>query len=95
MSKQYAIIGEYNPTTKVIDRGATAQGYVYKNPNAFYGKTNEVCYIAELDDEPFTYADFLGIADGNEELATRIFENVDWQSPHTEVNEIEMNEDEE
>ena len=90
MSKAiFEITGSYNPKTGEIDRGMTAQGFVYKNPNAYNSKSNEVCYIAELSDDVYTYADFLKIAKGNEKVADYLFETVDWQMPETLMSETE------
>lgn len=94
-NQKYDIIGSYNPKTGEIDREATAQGFVYKNPNAFYSKSKEVCYIAELSDDLHTYADFLEIAKGNAEIAGYLFDRVDWQHPQTLMDEVEMYDEDE
>jgi len=52
-----------------IEKEFFQQGYIYKNFEAFCEKTNEVCYIPELDDAEFytegvgyTYQDFVNLA---------------------------------
>lgn len=65
-----------------IERGQTNQGLVYKNPLAFRHK-NGICYVSELSDDEYTYEDFLRISNGNEDIASILFETVDWQSPST------------
>lgn len=75
-------IGSYNSITGEIERGGTAQGFVFKDYEAFQTKSKAVCYIAELDDEKYTYEDFLRIG-GSEISAQNLFEEVDWQHPET------------
>lgn len=66
-----------------IERGATDQGYVYKNFEAY--KTGVgVCYIPELTDTEFTRADFEEFG----EHADEVFYWIDWQSPHTYYDEL-------
>jgi hypothetical protein len=92
MSKRkYFMIGSYTPERgdepAVIERGATAQGYVFKDERALLKCKNKVCYIPELSDEPYTRQTFLDMVGGNEELAAEAFYTVDWQSPETWVEE--------
>ena len=79
---KHYIIGEILED-RTIERGQTAQGFVYKNSKAFYDKTDEVCYVPELRDEEYTYEDFMDIAKGDFNIAKYIFDRVDWQSPET------------
>ena len=83
----YEIIGEILENGE-FDKGPTDQGYVYKDPNAFESKSSEVCYIPELCDEKYTFADILDICKGNEEIARIVFEVIDWQSPETYYEEL-------
>lgn len=62
--KKYEIIGEIHSDNR-IEKEYTGNGFIYKNLNAFYNKTDEVCYINELDENEFyqkgvgyTYNDF-------------------------------------
>lgn len=85
----YIKIGSYDKITNKIEREATAQGYVFKDEEA-YIKGCGVCYIPELSDEKYTREDFLRIANGNIDIANMLFEMVDWQSPETLYDELEM-----
>lgn len=70
-----------------INRERTSQGFVYKNEEAFLNKEG-ICYIAELSDEPYTYKDILEISEGNEDLATLVFDDIDWQHPESRYEEV-------
>ena len=76
-----------------IVRGATMQGYVYKNDDAYYHHPTEICYVPELSDDTYTAEDFFNIAKGNRKIADLIFELCDWQSPETELDQLLMYED--
>lgn len=43
------LVGDFDYQQNKVFPGATWQGFVYKNPNAFAGKSAEICYIPELD----------------------------------------------
>lgn len=75
-----------------IEKGASAQGMIYKNLEAFVNKTG-VCYVPELDDTEYTYMDFYNLVNGNEELARVLFDMVDWQSPETKLDELVQNDE--
>jgi|6_EtaG_2_1085325.scaffolds.fasta_scaffold13746_7 hypothetical protein len=72
-------------------------GEIYKDYDAFENKTNEVCYVSELSDTTYTYADYLSMAEevfdelgakGNpDKLANQLFEFSSWQSPSTLIDE--------
>jgi hypothetical protein len=47
-----------------------------------------VCYIPELSNKRYTYADFLKISKGNKEILEYLFETVDWQNPETLFNDL-------
>ena len=47
-----------------------------------------MCYIAELSDETYTKNDILSICKGNEEIASEVFYNIDWQSPEMEIESL-------
>ena len=69
-----------------IERGQTAQGYVYKNYQA-YQSGEGVCYIPELSDTAFTRQDFI---DNFGEHADEVFYQIDWQSPFSYYDELLM-----
>lgn len=48
---------------------------------------DKVCYIPELSDSLYTRQDFLDMCNGQEDIADRIFEAVDWQHPETYLEE--------
>jgi len=90
--KKYYKIGKYKPRRRgkeaVIERGAIEQGWVYKDERAFYKRFRKVCYIPELDDEPYTREDFLLLCNGSVSMAEYIFYAVDWQSPESLIDEM-------
>ena len=76
-------IGNYNEGTGEIERDWYRQGFIFKDPDAFYNHPHKVCYVPELSDSAYTANDFLFIANGDKELATDLFEEADWQHPET------------
>ena len=89
--RKYYTIGSYTPekgdADAVIERGATEQGYVFKDERAFVKYKRKVCYIPELHDGGYTRQDFLDMCGGNEVVAAELFDMVDWQSPETLLEE--------
>lgn len=82
-------IGNYNSETGEITRGWFRQGYVFKDYEAFYDRLNDdVCYVPELTDETYTRNKIIKLCKGNIELATEVFDSLDWQSPETEIDEL-------
>jgi hypothetical protein len=81
-------VGNYNMITGEFIRDFSGQGWFYMDCDAFFNKTNEICYIPELFDTHYTYMDFLKIARNNEYLALYLFTTVDWQSPETLFNDL-------
>ena len=73
-----------------IERGATEQGYVYKNFKAYEDKTDEICYIPELSDTTYNWQYF---QDEFDELADEVFYTIDWQSPYSYYDELHQYED--
>jgi len=65
-----------------INRGNTIQGFMYKNVAAFRQKKG-ICYVPETVDTDYSYQDFLGVAEGDLNVANELFETVDWQMPET------------
>lgn len=70
-----------------IDRGWFRQGYIYKNPDAYYNDKTAVCYVPELSDRAYTGQDFLDMCNGQPEIADHVFETVDWQHPESYLGE--------
>jgi hypothetical protein len=72
-------------------------GTIYKDDHAFETKSKDVCYVAELSDEQYTYQDFVDIAKGAlenlnvegdiEKLAKILFDSCHWQHPETLIDE--------
>jgi len=89
----WEVVGSYNKKTDIITKEYWRQGWIYKDPNAFYKKSNDICYVPELSDERYAYRDFLRIANGREKVAEILFDMVDWQHPETLM--IEFNDFEE
>ena len=89
---KHYIIGEILENGEIV-RGETAQGYVYKNSKAFYDKTNEVCYIPELHDTEYTYEDFMSMCGNSFEVASDLFDVVDWQSPESQLEDYISNDE--
>lgn len=81
-------VGNYNPKTGEIEREGYGQGYIFKDEDAFLNRPDDVCYIAELSDETYTKNDILSICKGNEEIASEVFYNIDWQSPEMEMESL-------
>ena len=69
-------VGNYNPKTGEIEREGYGQGYIFKDEDAFLNRPDDVCY---------TKNDIVSICKGNEEIASEVFNNVDWQSPEMEI----------
>lgn len=92
MSKTYLKVGSYTPETEeaeaVIDREYYQQGWIFKDEEAFLHHPDKVCYVPELSDEGYTRQNFLDMVGGQEEVATLLFDMVDWQSPETLLNEL-------
>lgn len=93
--KEYLKVGKYieedveNGIQEVIAREFYGQGMIFKDEEAYYDKDHpdRVCYIPELHDSLYTRKDFLDMCNGQPEIADRIFEAVDWQSPETYLEE--------
>ena len=69
-----------------IERGGTSQGFVYKNISEFK-PGGGVCYIPELSDDTYTYADLLEIC-GDYDTALTVLDMLDWQHAETLYDEI-------
>ena len=93
--RKYYLVGSYTPETETapaqIERGATEQGWVFKDERAFLKYKKKVCYIPELHDGGYTRQDFLDMCNGQERFAAIVFECVDWQSPETYIEEQFVN----
>lgn len=69
-----------------FERGATLQGFVYKNMNEFKSGGG-VCYIPELSDTMYTYDDFMDICK-DYDTAITVLDMVDWQHVETAYDEF-------
>jgi hypothetical protein len=82
-----APVGYIHKKTGTPVRKQDGQGRFFKDPAAFINQTG-VCYVCELHDTRYTYADFVRIAQGRVPLAQALFEMVDWQSPEALLNDF-------
>lgn len=64
-----------------LKREFWGQGWIFKNWNAFEKHRDSPCYVPELSDTVYTGNDFMVLCDRQEEIAARLFCEVDWQSP--------------
>lgn len=71
----------------IIQREFYGQGYIFKDEAAFLSHPDKVCYVPELSDTAYTHNDLLALCDGQEQLAQRCFDCLNWQSPTTWVDE--------
>ena len=84
-------IGEIFPTgdgTYKVCRAPSSEGMIYKDWEAFYGHSDKPCYAPELDNEVYTWKDFMDLAGGEADVAEAIFEMAEWQSPSTVLDEF-------
>lgn len=82
--KNFIKIGKILENGEIV-KGATNQGLVFKDEEAFVNKKG-ICYIPELNDTEYTYKDFIDMTN-DETLAKALFDNIDWQSPGTLLND--------
>lgn len=93
-------IGKILPNGVVI-KEFHEQGFIYKNYEAFNNKTDEICYIPELNglegeeetihnNTTYNYNKILKIAKGNEQLAQELFKIANWQHIETLHTEYEI-----
>ena len=88
VEEKYEVIGELELDAEgnivKLERHWFQQGYIYKNPNAYFDDKSAVCYVPELSDSLYTGAGLLGYVQwttGN--LQTTYLDAVDWQNPET------------
>ena len=72
----------------LIQREFYGQGYIVKDEVAYVAHPEQVCYVPELSDTPYTHNDLLAICDDQENLARACFDCCDWQSPETWFEEL-------
>lgn len=91
VEEKYEVIGELELDAEgnivKLERHWFQQGYIYKNPNAYFDDKSAVCYVPELSDSLYTGQDFLDMCNGQPEIADHIFDAVDWQNPETYLDE--------
>lgn len=80
-------IVNYEGTLLELKRQYFRQGWVFKDYHAFHNEPSRPCYVPELDEVIYTKEDFLNMCNGQEEIAERVFEAVDWQHPETYLDE--------
>lgn len=71
----------------MLERKWFRQGYIYKNPNAYYNNKSAVCYVPEMSNSIYTGKDFLDMCNGQTEIADHVFDAVDWQHPESYLDE--------
>ena len=94
-TREYVKVGSFKPADEMNEKGAVIerdfyrQGNIFKDEEAYLDKEHpdKVCYIPELSDSLYTRQDFLDMCNGQEDIADRIFEAVDWQHPETYLEE--------
>lgn len=90
--KGYKVTGEleFDANGKIVklEKDWLMQGYVYKNPNAYFNDLDAVCYVPESSDILYTKQDFLDICNGQRDIADYVFGAVDWQHPETYLDEL-------
>lgn len=71
----------------LVSRSWSGQGWIYKNPEAFYHTPTEVCYVPEAPDCVYTADDFMELSLGQPEIAEEMFLSVGWEHPETWLDE--------
>ena len=64
-----------------LQREFFGQGWIFKDWKAFHECPNKPCYVPELSDTVYTRDDFMSLCNKQEEIAEKLFYEVDWQSP--------------
>ena len=64
-----------------LQREFFGQGWIFKDWKAFHEHPNEPCYVPELSDTVYMRDDFMSLCNNQEEIAEKLFYEVDWQSP--------------
>ena len=72
-----------------LQRGFFRQGWVFKDWEAFRNHLDAPCYVPELHDVVYTRNDLIALCNGQEEIAEELFDQLDWQSPSTLMDEWE------
>ena len=72
-----------------LQREFFGQGWVFKDWEAFRNHPDAPCYVPELTDAVYTRNDLMALCNGQEELAEELFDQLDWQSPSTLMDEWE------
>ncbi|EEG54194.1 hypothetical protein DWV29_26945 [Enterocloster asparagiformis] len=65
----------------------SGQGWIYRNPKAFYHTPAKVCYVPDNADGAYTANDFLRLSLGQPEIAEEMFLSVGWEHPETWLDE--------
>lgn len=94
--KRYLKVGSYTPPDEngegeEIIREWFGQGMVFKDEDAFYNRPDDACYVPELSDTVYTRNSILEECDNQEDLATQVFELLDWQHVSTVLEDWKIN----
>lgn len=72
----------------LLERDMSAQGMIFKDEDAFRERPTDPCYVPELTDTIYTREDILHICNNQEEVAERVFREIDWQHPEVYLDEL-------
>ena len=72
----------------LLERDMSAQGMIFKDEDAFRERPTDPCYVPELTDTIYTREDILHICNNQEEVAERVFREIDWQHPESYLDEL-------
>lgn len=72
----------------LLERDMSAQGMIFKDEDAFRERPTDPCYVPELTDTIYTKEDILNICNNQEEVAERVFREIDWQHPEAYLDEL-------
>ena len=72
-----------------LQREFFGQGWVFKDWEAFQNRPDAPCYVPELHNAVYTRNDLIALCNGQEEMAEELFDQLDWQSPSTLMDEWE------
>lgn len=70
-----------NGSITELQREFFGQGWIFKDWKAFHQYQDKPCYVPELSDTVYMRDDFMSLCNNQEEIAEKLFYEVDWQSP--------------
>lgn len=96
--RNYEQVGNYTPPDEKgngekIEREFYGQGMIFKSDEAFYDTEHpgRACYVPELFDIVYTRNKILELCGNQEDLATDVYDMLDWQRPETLLDELYRN----